>query len=689
MSEKLMLIDQSYGLETRVAIIKGALLEDFDYELVPNKLKKGNIYLAKVARVEPSLQAVFIDYGQEKHGFLAFAEIHPEYYQLDKKASPSTEEVKTDAPLPEEAPDLEDEEEDFIPKPQPTYQIQDVIKRNQLLLVQVVKDARGTKGAAFTTYISLPGKYGVLMPNTPTGIGISRKITDTKDRESLKKIVEGLQIPERMSLIVRTAGLGRTKSEIKKDYDYLSRLWSDMQAKILSAKAPALIYEESDLLTRALRDFYSTDIAEILIQGAEAYKKARAFMRMFMPSHVKRVHLYEDSAIPLFDKFGVEDQIKAIYHHTVPLPSGGAIVINQTEALVAVDVNSARSTREKHIEETALKTNLEAAAEIARQLKLRDLSGLIVIDFIDMPSHKHTQVERVLREALQHDRARLQIGKISSFGLLEMSRQRLRQSLFETNSLVCPYCVGSGRVLSLCALSLNCLRLLEAAESNSEGRLVAYGSGALISYLLNEQRALLSALEARRQVVVILKEDPNMHLEDFRLEIPEPLIPKKGKGSKAGEDVSVDQKADKKAENQKTERRRKKKANAKSPTPPLPAPEAEESLPTLETTPTEPPAPRKSRKRRTRHKKPSEARALQSAASEPQPEAENPMPAAPVAVEMPKNSDIIPLPEAKGGRRRKRTLPLAPSADNKEEPEATKEGRHKKRWWRKLKSALK
>ena len=515
MSGKLMLIDQSYGLETRVAIVQGAILEDFDYEFAQNKLKKGNIYLAKVMRIEPSLQAVFLDYGEEKNGFLAFAEIHPSYYHSDKKIDPIAVEKSSEL--------IVDEEGEVVQRKAPSsFKIQDVIKRHQVLLVQVVKDIRGTKGAAFTTYISLPGKYSVFMTNTTKSTGISRKITSAEDRDHLKKIIDSLEIPESKSIVVRTAGLGKRKSDIKKDYDYLLRLWSDIEKKIDVSQAPCLIYEESDLLIRALRDLYTSDITEILIQGDDAFKKAKTFMRMFMPSSVKRVSLYEKDA--LFQSFGIEDQISAIYSNCVPLPSGGSIIINPTEALVAIDVNSARSTKEKHIDETALKTNLEAALTAARQLRLRDLSGLIVIDFIDMPSHKNALVEHALKEALKNDRARIQLGKISQFGLLEMSRQRLRQSLIESSSSVCPSCSGKGRVLSVYALSLSCLHQLEKEARERKENLVAHGPPAVISYLLNEKRSILSELEKYHQIRICLKEDPLLHMEDFVLDGPIPEV---------------------------------------------------------------------------------------------------------------------------------------------------------------------
>lgn len=509
MSDKLMLIDQYHDVETRVAIIKDAFLEDFDYEIAKNKLKKGNIYAARVIRIEPSLQAAFLDFGEQQHGFLAFSEIHPNYYSADKKTA-----LKAETQI-EDASEEEDEELPKRSRPIFSYKIQEVIKKNQMMMVQVVKDGWGTKRAALTTYISLAGKYSILMPNTANSNGISRKILSQKDRENIKEIVASLSIPETMSIIVRTAGLDKKKKDIKHDYDYLMRLWTNLSKK--SMKEPGLIYEEHDLVVRALRDLFTSDIEEIIIQGEEAFKKAVTFLKMAMPSNVKRVNLYNEQTLPLFEKFGIEDQIEAIYQSKVALPSGGSIVINPTEALVAIDVNSARSTQEKHIEDTAFKTNLEACSVIARHLKLRDLSGLIVIDFIDVSLHKRSVIEKTLKESLKTDRARIQVGKISSFGLLEMSRQRIRQSIWESCTTSCTKCLGAGRIISLSAIAMKCLKQLEKSAFAGES-VIAYGSHEVISFLLNENRHIICDMEKKYNVSFQLKVNSEFNWSEFQIE---------------------------------------------------------------------------------------------------------------------------------------------------------------------------
>ncbi|HHN72974.1 MAG TPA: ribonuclease E/G, partial [Thermopetrobacter sp.] len=457
---KKMLIDASHPEETRVVVVKDDKIEEFDYESAARKQLKGNIYLAKVTRVEPSLQAAFVDYGGNRHGFLAFSEIHPDYYQIpvadreallreEKDENAEEEDNGGEAPVAEEngeetvdAVGAEDAMEE-VPQRRPRkrqrqYKIQEVIKRRQVMLVQVVKEERGNKGAALTTYLSLAGRYCVLMPNTARGGGISRKITDPKDRKRLKKIAQEIAVPEGMGLIIRTAGAQRTKAEIKRDFDYLLRLWENIRELTLKSTAPALIYEEGNLIKRAIRDLYSKDVAEILVEGEGAYREARAFMKMMMPSHARNVKLYREP-VPLFARHRVDQQLDSLFSPIAPLPSGGYLVINQTEALVSIDINSGKSTREHSIEDTALKTNLEAAEEIARQLRLRDLAGLIVIDFIDMEEKRNNRaVERRLKEALKSDRARIQVGRISHFGLLEMSRQRLRQGMLENATRPCP-----------------------------------------------------------------------------------------------------------------------------------------------------------------------------------------------------------------------------------------------------------
>ena len=461
MATKRMLIDASHPEETRVVVLSGNQVEDFDVEVESRRQLKGNVYLAKVTRVEPSLQAAFVEYGGNRHGFLAFSEIHPDYYQIpvaDREALIAEEEdAQLAAKEAEEADEShngdvaveevgggEDAIDDAESVRRPVvdrrrYKIQEVIKRRQILLIQVVKEERGNKGAALTTYLSLAGRYCVLMPNTARGGGISRKIASGQDRKRLKSILADLSIPDGMAVIVRTAGDKRTKAEIKRDYEYLIRLWEQIRQKTLESIAPSLIHEEGNLIKRSIRDIYTKDIEEVVIHGEEGYRVAKDFMKLMMPSHAKRVQPYKEENIPLLQRYQVESQIDSMHYPEVTLKSGGYIVINSTEALVAVDVNSGKSTRERNIEETAYKTNLEAADEVARQLRLRDLAGLIVIDFIDMENNRNqNKVERALKDAMRKDRARIQIGRISPFGLLEMSRQRLRPSLQEIHSEPCP-----------------------------------------------------------------------------------------------------------------------------------------------------------------------------------------------------------------------------------------------------------
>ncbi|HEC91242.1 MAG TPA: Rne/Rng family ribonuclease, partial [Alphaproteobacteria bacterium] len=468
MQSKKMLIDASHPEETRVVVLTGNRLEDFDVEVESRKQLKGNIYLAKVMRVEPSLQAAFVDYGGNRHGFLAFSEIHPDYYQIpiadrealvaEQKAAEKAEGEKNgdhddDAAAKEgeisaadsdPSKDVEtiggDEQEDFeVSRARlirsRRYKIQEVIKRRQILLIQVVKEERGTKGAALTTYISLAGRYCVLMPNTARGGGISRKISNGSDRKRLKAILKGLELPEGMAVIVRTAGINRSKAEVKRDYEYLIRLWNTIREDTLESTAPALIHEEGNLIKRSIRDLYNNDIEEVIVVGDEGYRMAKDFMKLLIPSHAKKVQPYKETDQSIMRYYKVEAQLNAIHSPQVQLKSGGYIVINPTEALVSIDVNSGRSTRERNIEETALKTNLEASDETARQLRLRDLAGLIVIDYIDMEaSRNNAKVERRLKEAMHNDRARIQLGRISPFGLLELSRQRMRPSLLENSS---------------------------------------------------------------------------------------------------------------------------------------------------------------------------------------------------------------------------------------------------------------
>jgi len=606
-----MLIDAAHPEETRVVVLSGNRLDEFDFESSTKRQVKGNIYLAKVTRVEPSLQAAFVDYGGNRHGFLAFNEIHPDYYRIpvgdraagqpqrgtaadgaeaadgeaeaagEEPAGDTAEPADADAEPPEPAdgaaelpepesaefdappselveagePEAaaareefaaqvesietlggeetlgsdemlageeseEDEQERQRARPSRSYKIQEVIKRRQIMLVQVVKEERGNKGAALTTYLSLAGRYCVLMPNTGRGGGVSRKITSMADRRRLKEILEDLDIPEGIGVIVRTAGAERSKAEIKRDYEYLLRLWNEIRDLTLESSAPALIYEEGNLIKRSIRDLYARDIDEVLVEGEEGYKTAKAFMRMLMPSHAKRVQPYRDPQIGLFHRYQVESQIDAIHSPVAQLRSGGYIVINQTEALVSIDVNSGRATRERNIEETALRTNLEAADEIARQLRLRDLAGLIVIDFIDMEEHRNNgAVERRLKEALKNDRARIQVGRISPFGLLEMSRQRLRPSLSEASTEPCPHCGGTGSIRSTESTALHVLRSIEEEGIRQRAaEICIYVPTAVALYLLNQKRESLAQIEARYHVRVTVDRDDTLIPPNFRLE---------------------------------------------------------------------------------------------------------------------------------------------------------------------------
>src|SRR5271169_6473984 len=675
---KRMLIDATHPEETRVVVLSGNRLEEFDFETSTKQQVKGNIYLAKVTRVEPSLQAAFVDYGGNRHGFLAFSEIHPDYYRIpvgDRGATddePVGDEAETREVVPEEAgvplaaalpepvtvdalPESgEDDASEIEPSEQPRsgldsvapssssdtreqgrappltglpwddlapgpdtaglepaamlsqpaahravavesaligldepaaasaswdqlayetpseisaetgaeisgavdlradsdledgesetietidgdeieeaerqrsrtfrhYKIQEVIKRRQIMLVQVSKEERGTKGAALTSYLSLAGRYCVLMPNTARGGGVSRKITSITDRRRLKDILEDLDIPEGMGVIVRTAGAERSKAEIKRDYEYLLRLWNEIRDLTLRSTAPALIYEEGNLIKRSIRDLYARDIDEVLVEGEEGYRTAKSFMKMLMPSHAKRVQAYRDPMVGLFHKYQVESQIDAVHSPIAQLRSGGYVVINQTEALVAIDVNSGRSTRERNIEETAVRTNLEAAEEIARQLRLRDLAGLIVIDFIDMEEHRNqSAVERRLKEALKNDRARIQVGRISAFGLLEMSRQRLRPSLVETSTQPCPHCGGTGFIRSTESTALYVLRSIEEEGMRQRSAEISvYVPTTVALYILNQKRDSLVQLEMRYSLRVLVARDDALIPPAFRLE---------------------------------------------------------------------------------------------------------------------------------------------------------------------------
>ncbi len=651
-----MLIDAAHPEETRVVVVKGSRVEEFDYESANKKQLRGNIYLAKVTRVEPSLQAAFVDYGGNRHGFLAFTEIHPDYYQIpvaDRQAlldAEAEEESRASAaeaaedeaaagrkrrrgrrgrgrpessskgrggesrasaeagadssaakskgesdPVDDgptiamEANDLihevsepagprsdvgleaddrsgtltsvEEVDDDDDAEPVETvgqrvvtvetngeavaetvesvgsedaleevperarrrrgrpYKIQEVIRRRQIILVQVVKEERGTKGAALTTYLSLAGRYTVLMPNTARGGGISRKITNPTDRKRLREIAGELEVPEGMGLIIRTAGAQRTKTEIKRDYDYLLRLWETVRDLTLKSTAPSLVYEEGSLIKRSIRDLYNKDIDEVLVAGDDAYREAKDFMRMLMPSHAKNVKPYKEPE-PVFIGYQVERQLAAMFSPQVVLKSGGYIVINQTEALVAVDVNSGKATREHNIEDTALKTNLEASEEIARQLRLRDLAGLIVIDFIDMDERRNSRlVERRLKESLRNDRARIQVGRISHFGLMEMSRQRLRPGMLEGSTSPCTMCQGTGIVRSVESIALDVLRSLEdRLITDGVTPLVATTAVDVALYILNQKRAHLKDIEQRYQIPITVTADENLHVSQFMIE---------------------------------------------------------------------------------------------------------------------------------------------------------------------------
>ncbi|MDH5555915.1 MAG: ribonuclease E/G [Alphaproteobacteria bacterium] len=525
-----MLIDASHPEETRVAVVNGKRLEDFDYETSRKKQLKGNVYLAKVIRVEPSLQAAFVDYGGNRHGFLAFSEIHPDYYQIpvadreqllaEEKAAAEDEDGENGETVETVGGDEVEEVERRRIKHYRHYKIQEVIKRRQIMLVQVVKEERGNKGAALTTYLSLAGRYCVLMPNTARGGGISRKIGSVQDRRRLKKILDEFKIPEGLAVIVRTAGAERTKAEIKRDYEYLVRLWDDIRTRTMESIAPTLVHEEANLIKRSIRDLYSKDIDEVFVEGEEGYRTAKDFMKAMVPSHSKRVQRYDDPVYPLFFRYQVENQIDAIHNPIVQLRSGGYLVINSTEALVAIDVNSGRATRERHIEETALKTNLEAAEEVARQLRLRDLAGLIVIDFIDMEVNRNNAaVERRFKEALKNERARIQIGHISAFGLLEMSRQRLRPSLLETSSEACPHCGGTGHVRSTESTALHVMRGIEEEGLRKRASEIAvFVPSTVALYVLNNKRTALAAIEETCDMRISIAADDTLIPPEYRIE---------------------------------------------------------------------------------------------------------------------------------------------------------------------------
>ncbi|PZQ45900.1 MAG: ribonuclease [Micavibrio aeruginosavorus] len=724
---KTMLIDATHSEETRVAVVDGNRLVEYDYESKVRKQLKGSVFLAKVTRVEPSLQAAFVNFGGNRHGFLPFSEIHPDYFRipvadrealiaaqraeleehdeemeqeeavLEQKAAEEEsgivsveeeddeeEELEAivevggeDKPLLEDDSDGEEEEDDseeassdaqedsykapaamaapadrlegpyveeetasdeeedeseenldedaegeeeasaeasengeaassedangrenrgrrdrnrrgrgrgrhngrggrgrgdrddhsvdslggdsvdgdrpFRFNLKRNYKIQEVIKRGQIMLIQVSKEERGNKGAAVTTYLSMPGRYCVLMPNSPRGGGVSRKIASFKDRKRMKEMLDDLQVPDGMSVILRTAGVTRTKVEIKRDLDYLTRLWNTIREHTLKSVAPALIYEEGNLIKRAIRDLYSRDIEDVYVSGEEGYKNAKEFMKMLMPSHAKKVQEYKNDRVPMFHKFGVENQIADMGEPTVNLKSGGYLVINPTEALVSVDVNSGRATKERHIEDTALKTNLEAADEVARQLRLRDLGGLVVVDFIDMEDRRNNRkVEQRLRDALSNDRARIQVGRISSFGLLELSRQRLNPSLAEAQQEICAHCAGTGRVKTLDFSAISIIRALEVEGIKGKSNEITLTMATSVAlYIMNHKRKLLNDLEERYGFVVLIETDDTMSTSHYTLEgAMRALAPKPSEGIRS---VAVDDSFDESAEEEEIE----------------------------------------------------------------------------------------------------------------------------------------
>lgn len=726
-----MLIDASHQEETRVAIVDGNRVEDFDYESSAKKQLKGSIYLAKVTRVEPSLQAAFVDYGGNRHGFLAFSEIHPDYYQIPvadrealiaeeaaanadlleveakeqqdktkkrrrrprrrqgesgiesadektdnensvtetsdkaeienvektndtdaivienqepdlndekqiesedneneiaekrktrrKRSKTKAENTKTDDVITENitdediiasnndddhhnenelsedefiessdlahdiheevnAPSEEEEEErlriKMAKRLRYKYKIQEVIKKNQIILIQVVKEERGNKGAALTTYLSLPGRYCVLMPNTLHGGGVSRKIANVKDRKKLKNILSELNMPKGHACIIRTAGSDRTKMEIKRDYDYLKRMWDAIRELTLKSIAPTQIYEEGNLIKRSIRDLYTRDISEIIVEGERGYKTAKNFMSMLMPSHAKKIHHYVDP-IPLFQRYKVEAHLDSMYSPTAQLKSGGYIVINPTEALVSIDVNSGRATKEHNIEETALKTNLEAAEEIARQLKLRDMAGLVVIDFIDMEENRNNRaVERKMKDCLKADRARIQVGRISSFGLMEMSRQRLRVGVLESSTTPCPHCEGSGVLRSVESQSLHILRIIEEEGSRSNNsHFTVYLPSRIAIYLLNNKRENLTSLEKRNNFSVSIAIDNDLTASAYRMDKsgkPTSTLQNRNDSLRLGHDVNKlidvteEDVSPKEQNNEKSKRRRRRRKSAQN-----------------------------------------------------------------------------------------------------------------------------
>ena len=515
-----MLIDAEYLNETRVIVTNENELIDFDHETARKKQNRGNIYLAKIARVEPSLQAAFVDYGNEKHGFLAFSEIHPDYFQIpvaDKEILLQTENEDLEM---DDSDDIEKKSSYYKHKPSQKYKIQEVIKKGQIILIQVTKEERGNKGAALTTLISLAGRYCVLMPNTIRKGGISRRITNIADRKNIRTIIESLKVPDNMAVIVRTAGSKRTKVEIKRDFTALVKSWEKIKKTTLKSVAPILVHEENNIIKRAIRDLYDSNVNEILVEGLDSYKEARTFMKTLIPSQVKIIKQYKEE-IPLLQKFNMANKLEKIHSPVATLPSGGYLVINQTEALVAVDVNSGRATKERNIEQTALQTNKEAAEELAIQLRLRDLSGLIVVDFIDMTMHKNNRlIENILKQSLYSDRAKIQVGSISNFGLLEMSRQRLRPSIYEADFTKCEHCDGTGRVRSVDSLALKGLHDIEEIASKSDKNNIRIDMPEDTAiHILNNKRKELASIEVKRKInITIVPNNSIVELDGKNLE---------------------------------------------------------------------------------------------------------------------------------------------------------------------------
>jgi len=541
MTNKSILIDAAHREETRVAVLEDGILQDFDREAVAIKQIKGNIYLSRVTRVEPSLQAAFVDYGSDRHGFLPFADIHPDYYQISEAERQKLRDLNSNQPARQDeeennapqsssrqngnssesaaqdddaesivtgAYSVEDETGNYrgnIHSIYKRYQIQDVIKPGQLILAQCSKEERGNKGASMTTYISIAGKYCVLMANTPNKGGVSKKVDNFRDRKILKSILNELNVPSDRSVIIRTAGVGKKPEEIKRDCDYLARLWDSIKEASTSSKAPAFIHAEDDVIKRCIRDVYNEQVGEVIVEGLEAFETVMNFVKLTMPHSAHNVKLH-DERVPIFNKFRVEQQISALYEKQIHLPSGGSIVIDHTEALVAIDVNSGRATKESGVEETAFSTNIEAVKEIAKQLRLRDLAGLVVIDFIDMYDQKHRRnVERALRDELQNDRARIQLGRISVFGLLEMSRQRLGASFFETITEPCKHCSGTGYVRSVEILAVSILRAIRHSCADKQaGVIYIYTNSETIAYMMNFKKAEIVSTEKNYDVHIFM-----------------------------------------------------------------------------------------------------------------------------------------------------------------------------------------